>query len=78
MSIYEIKAKARRLETIKDILRSLSLGLSLLQGLNLPIRRSGNRGVKRLQDYISYNFPEVANNALALYLARIPESKWVL
>ena len=45
-SIYDRKMAARLFDIIHDILRSLSLAQSLLEGRNAPIWRTGNRGVK--------------------------------
>ena len=45
-SIYDRKRAARRFDTIHDILISLSLAQSILQGRNAPIWFIGNLGVK--------------------------------
>ena len=45
-SIYDRKIVARHFDTIQDILQSLSLEQSLLEGRNALIWRSGNQVVK--------------------------------
>ena len=50
--IYDRKTAARPFDTIHDILRCLSLAQSILKGRNAPIWRIGNRGVKKLRDFM--------------------------